>query len=115
MSSLLVALPEESLDEAARRFLDAVAQGNLDQVRALYHRHGSHIAHTTSLTGETPLHLASANGQLDVVIFLVEQCGANVHAVTALDHCTPLHLASWHGHLELVQYFVESSDADMKL
>lgn len=69
------------------------------------------LKHKESLSGNTPLHTASAHGKVDIVTEVIE-CNPN-QKNTCGQSC--IHLATQHGHLELVKYLMEKAMGDTTL
>ena len=91
------------------RFILAVGDGDVKQLRNLYQKHGADQIDAGNGAGETALMVAARAGHGAAVRFLVEVCGARLDTRFSDrgDGWTALHYAGYFGRVAIVRYLVE--------
>ncbi|XP_018570865.1 GA-binding protein subunit beta-1 [Anoplophora glabripennis] len=106
----LVTHPTISINELGKQLLKAAADGDVDEIKALFTK-GAPF--TADWLGTSPLHLAAQNNHLEITEILL-RAGISKDARTKVDR-TPLHMAAYEGHLQIVDTLVKhGADIDCR-
>ena len=95
------------------RFVSALEDGNLQEVRWLVEEEGEDPKRGVGLFGSTPLQYSAVGGHLQVVRYLIEEQHCDPKRVDKYGW-TPLHFSARDGHLHVVRYLIEEKHCDPK-